>query len=342
MHQPESRPAAGRATLGAVSRAIRVHAHGGPEALRLDTVDIAPPGVGEAVVRHTAVGVNFIDVYHRTGLYPLPHLPHGLGCEAAGVVEAVGSGVEDLGVGDRVAYVSRSPGCYADRRVVPAAELVPIPEDVGDDVAAAALLKGMTVEYLVRRTYRVTKGETVLLHAAAGGVGLIACQWLREIGATVIGTVSTREKAELAKAHGCDHPVVIPEEDFVAKVMEVTEGVGVPVVYDSVGRDTFERSLDCLETRGLYVGFGNASGKPEPFDMGILARQGSLFLTRPTLFDYIATRRELLDTANGLFGLIGTGEVAVPVRQSWPLAEAAEAHRALEARTTTGSTVLLP
>ncbi|MEO1228630.1 MAG: quinone oxidoreductase [Myxococcota bacterium] len=325
-----------------MSQAVRIHETGGPEVLRLETVDLPEPGPGQARVRHTAVGINYIDTYHRTGVYPLPSLPHGLGTEASGVVEALGSGVEDLAVGARVTYISGVPGTYAEHGLVPADRLVPIPDDVTDEVAAAALLKGMTVEYLVRRTYRVTKGETVLLHAAAGGVGLIACQWLREIGARVIGTVSTEEKAAIAEAHGCTHPIVYTQEDFVERVREITGGAGVPVVYDSVGASTFEKSLDCLEPRGLYVGFGNASGKPPPFDMGLLAQKGSLFLTRPTLFDYVRARRDLLASANHLFGLIGTGEIKIDVRQRWPLAEAAEAHRALESRQTVGASVLVP
>lgn len=328
--------------LKVMSQAVRIHETGGPEVLRLETVDLPEPGPGQARVRHTAIGINYIDTYHRTGVYPLPSLPHGLGTEASGVVEALGSGVEDLAVGARVTYISGVPGTYAEHGLVPADRLVPIPDDVTDEVAAAALLKGMTVEYLVRRTYRVTKGETVLLHAAAGGVGLIACQWLREIGARVIGTVSTEEKAAIAEAHGCTHPIVYTQEDFVERVREITGGAGVPVVYDSVGASTFEKSLDCLEPRGLYVGFGNASGKPPPFDMGLLAQKGSLFLTRPTLFDYVRARRDLLASANHLFGLIGTGEIKIDVRQRWPLAEAAEAHRALESRQTVGASVLVP
>jgi NADPH2:quinone reductase len=322
-------------------RTIRVHETGGPEVLRLDEVALPQPGPGEATVRHTRIGVNFIDTYHRSGLYRLPSLPHGIGTEGAGVVEAVGDGVADVRVGERVAYVA-SPGSYADARNVPADRLVPVPDGVDDEVAAAALLKGMTTEYLIRRTYAVHPGQTVLWHAAAGGVGLIACQWLKAIGATVIGTVSSDEKAELARAHGCDHPVVYTREDFVAKVRQITNGVGVPVVYDSVGKSTFMKSLDCLQPRGLYVGFGNASGKPEPFDMGVLAQRGSLFLTRPTLFDYTRERAELLESARRLFERIESGDVRVEVRQRWPLAEAADCHRALEARQTTGASVLIP
>jgi NADPH:quinone reductase len=290
-------------------------------------------------VRHTAVGVNFIDTYHRTGLYPLPELPHALGMEAAGVVEAVGEGVTELAAGDRVAYV-HGPGAYAEARNVPAERLVPLPDPIAEETAAAMMLKGMTVEYLVRRAYPVQPGDTVLLHAAAGGVGLIACQWLRHLGATVIGTVGSEAKAELARAHGCHHPIVYTRDDFVARVRALTAGEGVPVVYDSVGRATFPASLDCLRPRGTFVGFGNASGKPGPFDMGILAQKGSLYLTRPTLFTYTRTRAELLESAGALFDVVRQGVVRVEVRQRWPLAQAAEAHRALEARATTGSTVL--
>lgn len=325
-----------------MTQAIRIHETGGPEVLKLEEVELGPPGRGQATVRNTAIGLNFIDTYHRSGLYPLPRLPHGLGTEAAGEVVAVGEGVTDLAAGTRVAYVTSVPQTYAEALNLPADRLVPIPADVSNEVAAAALLKGMTVEYLVRRTYRVTKGQTVLLHAAAGGVGLMACQWLKEIGASVIGTVGSDAKAELARAHGCDYPIVYTRDDFVEQVMKITDGAGVPVVYDAVGESTFLKSLDCLEPRGLYVGFGNASGKPRPFDMGLLAQKGSLFLTRPSLFAYIQTRRELLDSANAVFGLIGTGEIRVEVRQKWPLAEASAAHRALETRQTVGASVLLP
>ncbi len=325
-----------------MTKAIRIHRHGGPEVLALDDVDVGAPGPGEARVRHTAVGLNFIDTYHRTGVYPLDRLPSGLGVEAAGVIEALGEGVSDLRVGQRVAYGTSPVGAYAEARVLPAKVLVPLPDDVSDEVAAAGILKGMTVEYLVRRTHVVRPGETVLWHAAAGGLGLIACQWLKHLGATVIGTVSSDEKAALARAHGCDHAIVYTREDFVARVEEITGGARVPVVYDSVGKTTFLGSLDCLRPRGLYVGCGNASGKPDPFDMGILARKGSLFLTRPTLFTYTAAREELLASAAAVFEVIGRGAVTVEVRQRFALADAAEAHRALEARATVGSTVLLP
>ena len=327
--------------MGVVITAIQLHAHGGPEVLRAEPVALPPPGPGQARVRHTAIGVNFIDTYHRTGLYPM-ELPSGLGMEAAGVVEAVGPDVSEVAVGQRVAYAAGPPGAYASHRNLRAAVLVPLPDALSDEVAAAALLKGMTVEYLIRRTFPVAPGMTVLWHAAAGGVGLIACQWLAHLGVTVIGTVSSDEKAELARAHGCDHPIVYTRERFETRVLELTDGRGVPVAFDSVGRATFDGSLRCLRRRGMLVGFGNASGKPEPFDMGRLAQHGSLFLTRPTLFDYVATRDELLGSARALFEVLGSGAVAVEVRQRWPLAEAAQAHRALESRQTQGSTVLLP
>lgn len=321
--------------------AIELHAHGGPEVLRARELTLSPPGPGQACVRHTAIGVNFIDTYHRTGLYPL-ELPAGLGMEAAGVVEAVGPDVTEVAVGQRVAYAAGPPGAYATHRNVRAAVLVPLPDAVPDELAAAALLKGMTVEYLIRRTFPVAPGMTVLWHAAAGGVGLIACQWLAHLGVTVIGTVSSDDKAELARAHGCTHPIVYTREDFESRVLALTDAQGVPVVFDSVGRATFDGSLRCLRRRGTLVGFGNASGKPEPFDMGRLAQHGSLYLTRPTLFDYVATREDLLASASALFHVLTSGAVRVEVRQRWPLREAAQAHRALEGRATQGSTVLVP
>lgn len=323
-----------------MTRAIRIHEHGGPEVMRLEDVDVGEPGPGEARVRHTAVGLNFIDTYHRTGLYAVS-LPSGLGMEAAGVIEAVGEGVTELSPGQRVAYAAGPPGAYAEARVVAADRLVPLPDAVDDETAAAAMLKGMTVEYLIRRTHRVSAGETVLLHAAAGGVGLVACQWLKHLGATVIGTVGSDEKAELARAHGCDHPIVYTREDFAARVRELVPG-GVPVVYDSVGAATFEASLDCLAPRGLMVSFGNASGKPPALEVGALAQKGSLFLTRPTLMTYVAARADLLESAAAVFDVIARGAVTIAIGQRFPLADAAEAHRALEDRATTGSTVLIP
>jgi len=321
--------------------AIRFQTTGGPEVLRPEAASLPPPGPGEARVRHTAIGVNFIDTYHRSGLYPV-ELPSGLGLEAAGVVESVGPEVDDIVPGQRVAYAGGSPGAYATVRNVRAAVLVPLPDAISDEVAAAGLLKGMTVEFLIRRAYAVERGSTVLWHAAAGGVGLIACQWLAHLGVTVIGTVSSDEKAELVRAHGCTHPVVYTRESFVGRTRELTEGQGVPVVYDSVGRGTFDGSLQCLRRRGVLVGFGNASGKPEPFDIARLAQGGSLYLTRPTLFDYVATRQELLASASALFDVLAAGVVKVEVRQRWPLSQAEAAHRALEGRATSGSTILVP
>jgi NADPH2:quinone reductase len=325
-----------------MSRAIRIHEIGGPEVLRLEEVDPGRPGPGEVLLRQTAVGLNFIDTYHRSGLYPLPSLPHGLGMEAAGVVDEVGEGVAELAPGDRVAYASGPPGAYAERRIRPAERLVRLPEGIDDRTAAAMMLKGMTVEYLVRRAFPVRPGMTVLFHAAAGGVGQIACRWLRHLGATVIGTVGSEEKAELARRCGCEYPIVYTREDFVERVREITGSRGVPVVYDSVGRATFDGSLDCLARRGTLVAFGNASGKPDDFDALTLARKGSLFLTRPTLMDYTATREELLQSAGALFEVVESGAVEVRVERTWPLEDAAESHRALEGRETTGSTVLLP
>ena len=321
---------------------IRIHETGGPDVLRLEQYEPGTPGPGQALVEHTAIGLNYIDTYHRSGLYPLDALPSGLGMEAAGVVREVGPQVTEVSVGQRVAYAAGPPGAYAGARLMTADRLVPLPDNVDDRTAAAVMLKGMTVEYLIRRTFPVKSGQTVLLHAAAGGVGMLACQWLSSLGVTVIGTVGSNEKADLARAHGCHHPVVYTAEDFVARVRELTDGEGVPVVFDSVGAATFEGSLACLKTRGTLVGFGNASGAPPPFDMGILARMGSLHLTRPTLFDYTASREDLLSSAGALFQVIQDGAVDVLVNQTFSLAEVAEAHRVLEARGTTGSTVLLP
>ena len=322
-------------------KAIRFHQTGGPEVLRIEEVAIPEPGPDQVRVRHTAIGVNFIDTYHRTGLYKLP-LPSGLGVEAAGVVEAVGPGVPSLEPGDRVAYVARPPGAYSEAAVVPADRLVRIPEGVSDDVAAATMLKGMTVWMLVRRIHAVKPGETVLFHAAAGGVGLIAMQWLRALGARTIATVGSDEKGELARAAGASEVIVYTREDFVKRVRELTKGAGVPVVYDSVGRSTFEGSLDCLSPLGLMVSYGNASGPVPPFDLAQLAARGSLFLTRPTLFSYTARREDLEEGARELFGVLRSGKVRVEVKHRWPLAQAADAHRALEGRQTSGSIVLVP
>ncbi|MCB9631148.1 MAG: quinone oxidoreductase [Sandaracinus sp.] len=323
-------------------RAVLVHETGGPEVLRVENVELAPPGPTEARVAHRAIGVNFIDTYHRSGLYTLPSLPHGLGVEGAGVVEAIGDEVTEVKVGDRVAYVSSTPGSYAEARNVPASRLVRIPPNVPDELAAAVLLKGMTVEYLIHRTFPVAPGMTVLWHAIAGGVGLIAAQWLSHLGVTVIGTTSSESKAALATEHGCTHVIDYTSEDVVARVRELTDGRGVPVVYDSVGRSTFDASLACLSRRGMLVGFGNASGAPEPFDPMRLARSGSLYYTRATLFDYVVTRAELLESASKVFGVMGRGALKVHVGQSFRLDEARRCHEALESRGTRGATVLRP
>jgi NADPH2:quinone reductase len=323
-----------------MAKAIRIERNGGPEVLQLVDVAVGPPGPGEARIRQTAVGVDFVDIYHRTGLYPLT-LPTGIGVEAAGVVEAIGPGVGWVKPGDRVAYLS-GPGAYATERVVPADRLVRLPGSLDDRTAAGCWLKGITAAALILRTYPVTAGETVLVHAAAGGVGLIMSQWLGALGATVIGVVSTDDKASVAKAHGCHHVIVASREDFVARVRELTGGQGVPVVFDSVGRSTFDGSLDCLRPLGTMVSFGNASGPVPPVDVGLLGRKGSLFLTRPSVFHYVARREELERYAGALLDVVGRGKVKIEVTRTFPLAEAAEAHRALEGRGTTGSLVLLP
>jgi NADPH2:quinone reductase len=325
-----------------MSKAIRIHQYGGPEALRWEDVDVGDPGPGQIRIRHGAVGLNYIDVYHRTGLYPLPSLPWILGMEGAGRVEAVGAGVTGFKVGDRVAYASPPVGAYAEVRLMAADRVVILPEAIDDRTAAAMMLQGMTAQYLLRRTYPVQPGDVILLHAAAGGVGLIASQWARQLGATVIGTVGSDDKAELARAHGCHHVIVYTRENFVERVRELTEGRGVAVVYDSVGQATFMGSLDCLRPLGMMVSFGNASGPVPPFDPGLLAAKGSLFLTRPTLMTYTAQRADLVTSAAELFEVVARGAVKVEIHQTYPLAEAAQAHRDLEARRTTGSTVLLP
>lgn len=323
-----------------MTRAIVIERFGGPEVLEWRPVEIPEPGPGEVRVRHTAVGLNFIDTYQRSGLYPL-ELPSGLGLEAAGVVAATGAGVDDFRVGDRVAYTSMPPGAYAEERNYPADRLVSLPDDIDDRTAAAAMLKGLTAWYLLHRSYRVRRGDWLLLYAAAGGVGLIAAQWARALGARVIGVVSTEEKAELARAHGCETVVRADAEDFVARVRAASDD-GVHAVYDSVGRDTFFRSLDCLRPHGTMVSFGNASGPVEPVAPLELSKRGSLFLTRPVLFDFIATPHDLRHAADELFAAIRAGDVRIAVGQTWPLEAAADAQRALEARRTTGSTLLLP
>jgi len=322
-----------------MSSAIRIHQVGGPEVLKWEEVSIGDPGAGEVRLRHEAVGLNFIDVYFRTGLYGTS-VPFTPGLEASGVVEALGEGVSELGVGDRVAYAAPPPGAYSEQRLMPADRVVKLPDGVSGEIAAAMMLKGMTAQYLLRRTYRVKAGDTILFHAAAGGVGLIACQWAKSLGATVIGTVGSDEKAELAAAHGCDHPIVYTRENFVERVKAITDGEGVPVVYDSVGKDTFMDSLDCLSPLGSMVIFGQSSGPVPPLEVGVLAAKGSLFVTRPTLMTYTAKRADLVATADELFQVVQSGAVKLEINQRFPLREAAEAHRALEARKTTGSTIL--
>ena len=321
--------------------AIRFHQPGGPEVLKWEAVAVDEPGPLEARVRHRAVGLNFIDIYHRSGVYPLP-LPSGIGLEGAGVVEAVGSEVKDLQPGDRVAYAGGPVGAYAEQRLIPADRLVKLPEALSFEQGAAMMLQGMTAQYLLRRTYRVQPGDTILIHAAAGGVGLIVCQWAKALGARVIGTVGSDEKAALARAHGCDHPIVYTRENFVERVREITQGEGVPVVYDSIGRDTYMDSLACLRPLGLLALFGQASGPVPPFDLGLLAKMGALFITRPTLFVYTAKRSDLLQSAGELFEIVMSGKVRIEVNQRYALEDAAKAQADLEARKTTGSTILLP
>lgn len=324
-----------------MTKAIRFHETGGPEVLRLEEVDVPAPGPGEVQVRQTAIGLNFIDVYHRTGLYPQP-LPSGIGLEAAGVVEVVGEGVGVLKAGDRIAYGTGPIGAYAQRRNLPANRVVRLPDGIADETAAAMMLKGMTVRYLLRATYDVKRGETILFHAAAGGVGLIACQWANALGATVIGTVGSEEKAALARAHGCHHTINYRTEDVAARVREITGGQGVPVVYDSVGQATLEASLSSLRPRGLLVSFGNASGPVRNFDLGSLSAKGSLYVTRPTLMTYVARDEDLRETAGELVDMVSSGKVKIAINQRYPLADAASAHRDLEARKTSGASILLP
>jgi len=318
--------------------AIRVHRTGGPEVLQWEEIEVGQPGPGQVRLRQEAAGLNYIDVYHRTGLYPqeLPFVP---GVEGAGVVTAVGSGVTDLTAGDRVAYGGPIGG-YAEERLIDADRLVKLPDEIPFETAAAMMLQGMTAHMLLRSVYSVKAGDTVLVHAAAGGVGLILCQWANALGATVIGTVSTDEKAELARTHGCRHPIVYTRQDFVEEVSRITGGAKLPVVYDSVGKDTFFKSLDCLRPRGLMVSYGNSSGTPPPFETAILAFKGSLYLTRPTLFHYLAAREDLERAAHDLFDVVASGKVKIEIKQRFALKDAAEAHRALEARKTTGSTIL--
>ncbi len=323
-----------------MTHAIRFYKTGGPEVLIWEEVQPGKPGPGEARIRQTAAGLNFIDVYHRTGLYPVP-MPSGLGGEGAGIVEEVGAGVTDLKPGDRVAYGAAPLGAYAEARLIPADRLLKLPDRIDDTTAAAMMLKGLTVQYLIRQTYRVKKGDTILLHAAAGGVGSILSQWAKHLGATVIGTVGNDEKAKLAKANGCDHVIVYTREDFVKRVAEITGGRKVPVVYDSVGKDTFYKSLDCCAPLGLVALFGQSSGAVEPLNLGLLAAKGSLYVTRPTLNTYGAKRENLVAMARELFEVVESGAVKITVNQTYALKDAARAHADLEARKTTGSTVLL-
>ncbi len=322
-------------------KAIRIEKTGGPEVLEYKDFDLAPPGPGQVRVHHTAIGVNFIDIYHRSGLYPLP-MPSGLGSEAAGVVEAVGEGVTGYKTGDRVGYCTGAIGSYAEANNVAAEKLVKLPANISDEVAAASMLKGMTAQYLLRRTFRVEKGQTIVFHSAAGGVGQIACQWAKHLGATVIGSTTSPEKVELARANGCDHVLNTKDAGWEKKVREITGGVGVPVVYDSIGKDTFDGSLDCLAVRGLMVSFGNSSGPVTPFPLNILAGKGSLYVSRPTLASYTRTAAEMQETADDLFKVIASGAVKVAINQRAPLKDAAKVQEALAGKQTTGATVLIP
>ncbi len=322
-------------------KAIRVTTTGGPEVMTYEDVEVGAPGPGQAHVRHTAIGVNYIDTYHRSGLYPLP-LPTGIGNEAAGVVVAVGEAVNWVAPGDRVAYSGGPVGAYCTERVMPADRLVKIPAGIDDVTAATLMLKGMTVQYLFRQTYALKAGETILFHAAAGGVGLLACQWARALGVTLIGTVGSNEKAALAKENGCAHTIVYTRENFVERTKELTGGKGVPVVYDSIGKDTFPASLDCLMPRGLFVSFGAASGPIAAFNIGMLAAKGSLYVTRPTLFSYATGRESINRMAGEVFDLVLSGKIKSDARQTFPLKDAVAAHTALESRATTGATVLIP
>jgi NADPH2:quinone reductase len=325
----------------AQSKVVRIHEYGGPEVLRIESIGVGEPGPGEVRVRHTAIGLNFIDIHHRTGRYPSPGFPVTLGMEAAGVVEAVGEGVTEVGPGDRVAYAGETPGADCQLRIMAPRRLVRLPDWLDDETAAAVMLKGLTANYLLRGAYPVRAGETVLVHAAAGGIGLIMCQWARHLGATVIGTVSTDEKAALAREHGCEHAIVYTREDVVAKVREISGGQGLPVVYDGVGGSTFESSLSCLRRRGMLVSYGTAGGPIPPFDLFRLNRMGSLYVTSAGLADYIHERDELLTRADEMFEVVRTGAVRIRVQQRYALADVVRAHRDLEARRTVGSSILL-
>lgn len=322
-------------------KAIRIHETGGPEVMKLDDVDLPDPAPGFAQVRHTAIGLNFIDTYHRSGLYPVP-LPSGLGLEAAGVVTAIGEGVSDLTIGDRVAYGSGPLGAYSEAQNCFAAGLIKLPDTIKDDEAAALMMKGLTTRYLFKETYKLKKGDTCLFHAAAGGVGLVACQWAKDLGVTLIGTVSSEEKADLVRAHGCDHVINYTTENVVERVMDITNGAKVPVVYDGVGKDTFEMSLDCLQPRGLLASFGNASGPVNGVDLSILASKGSLYVTRPTMVHYMLTPEEREAATSDLFDIVARGAVKVDINQRYALSDVAQSHIDLQARKTTGATIIEP
>ena len=323
-----------------MAKAVRYHKQGGPEVMQYEDVAVGDPAAGQVRIKHTAIGVNFVDTYQRSGLYPM-QLPQTAGNEGAGVVEAVGAGVTDLKAGDRIAYTGL-PGSYCEQRVVPADRMVKLPQGITEETAASMMLKGLTVHYLIFTTYAVKKGETVLWHAAAGGVGLIACQWLKVLGVTVIGTAGSTDKMALAKAHGAEHVINYATDNFVEKVKAITGGKGVPVVYDSVGKSTWEGTLDCLRPRGLIVSFGNASGPVAPVNLGILASKGSLYVTRPTLATHIASRADLVERSNALFEVVKSGKVKIETTAKYKLADAAQAHRDLESRKTTGSVILVP
>ena len=325
-----------------MSYALRIHQTGGPDVFRWEKISLDTPAGKNVLIRHTAIGVNYIDTYHRAGLYPLPLFPATLGVEGVGVVENIGEEVEEVAIGDRVGYCSGPLGGYAQSRLIPAEHLIPLPDWLSDQNAASCLLQGLTARYLVRQTYPIQQGDTILIHAAAGGVGLLLCQWARHLGARVLGTVSSQEKADRAKAHGCTHPILYTQESFREKVKDITQGQGVSVVYDSVGKETFLDSLDCVKPLGTLVSFGQSSGKIPPFDISLLAAKGSLFLTRPTLFSYVSQRPVLLESAAELFSLIQNNVLRVGPTQTFPLQEARQAHISLEQRATTGSTILIP
>ncbi|MEH6629433.1 MAG: quinone oxidoreductase [Halopseudomonas aestusnigri] len=325
-----------------MNKAVRFYDYGGPEVLKYEQVEIGTPSEGQIRLKQTAIGLNFIDVYHRTGLYPMDALPSGIGLEAAGIIEEIGPGVTDLHIGDRVAYGTGPIGSYAQHRIIPADKVILIPERISDDHAASMMLQGMTTEYLIRRAYCVQPGDTVLFHAAAGGVGSIAVQWLNALGATVIGTVGSEKKAEIAKSKGCHHTINYKTEDFVERIKDITDGKGVNVVYDSVGKDTFMGSLDCLKVRGTMVTFGNASGPVPSIEPLLLNQKGGLYLTRPSLAHYCGTYKDMVASATSLFDIVSSGAVKIEVNQSYALSEAVVAHQDLEARKTTGSTILIP